>query len=85
MNPLTARVLLLWVAIVVGIPYKACRQAGVITEEHEAGTASELRFVVTGTLFGEKEILGIRADGLGKLKYYWSDRYDQTTLEIGNT
>jgi hypothetical protein len=33
------------VAAVVGIPYRACRQAGVIVVAHEDGTASDEMFV----------------------------------------
>ncbi len=42
MNPLTPSVLVVTCAGVVGIPYSACRQAGVVVVAQDAGTASEV-------------------------------------------
>lgn len=52
MKPLTPRTLLEMALLVVGIPYIACRQAGVMTELHDDGTARDVRFAAEDGTMG---------------------------------
>ena len=68
MNPLTPKMLEDWVALVVGTLYKAWTQAGVTTDAHDEGTASDERLTagLLGSLRGVEKT-GNRPKGLGKL------------------
>lgn len=59
MKPLTPSLLDDCVASVVGMPYKACKHAGVMRVLHDAGTASLDRFTAGMIPLG----MGIEASG----------------------
>ena len=54
------------------MPYRACRQAGVIVLEHDAGTASDVRFVAETSGFAGMLNLGEMPKGLLKLIVGWT-------------
>ena len=52
MNPLTPKTLLERALLVVGIPYRACKHAGVTVELHDDGTARDDRFAAEDGTMG---------------------------------
>lgn len=68
MNPATPSVLEECVAAVAGIPYRSCRQVGVIVVAQEAGTEASVVRLVGGVDFAGTEMTGRRALGEENLK-----------------
>ena len=70
MNPETARMLVFWVALVVGIPYRLCRHVGVTVELQLEGTSwREVKFPDSEILDGVEKV-GIPPRGLLNLRMY---------------
>ena len=70
MNPETARTLVLWVAFVVGIPYRSCKHVGVTVEPQLEGTLwREVKFP-DSEIVGGVEKAGIPPRGLSNLRRY---------------
>ena len=68
MKPLTPSTFDFTAPPVVGMPYSACRHAGVITEAHEAGTASEVRLTAGLIAEGTRKLNVGLENGFAKLR-----------------